>query len=102
MTSKTAERAFDVGRALDGGPWSAYQKWLVGLTALTIIFDGIDNQMLGIAIPTLMGDWSVGRCALAPGVAPSLAGMMVGVAGRVRAGDARGRPPPVPARSTPS
>ncbi len=44
----------DVGRVLDQGQWGGYQKWLVALVALTIVFDGIDNQLLGIVIPTVM------------------------------------------------
>ena len=50
--------AYDVSRALDEGRWSPYQKLLVGLTALTVIFDGIDNQLLGIAIPAFMHEWA--------------------------------------------
>ncbi len=49
----------DVGKLLDGGHWSSRQKFFVFLTALTIVFDGIDNQLLGIAIPAMMRDWAV-------------------------------------------
>jgi len=38
----------------------------VFLAALTIVFDGIDNQLLGIVIPTVMREWSVPRGAFAP------------------------------------
>lgn len=41
----------DVGRVIDEGAWSGYQQWIVLLVALTIIFDGIDNQLLGIGTP---------------------------------------------------
>ena len=41
----------DVGRVIGEGAWSGYQKWIVLLVALTIIFDGIDNQLLGIGTP---------------------------------------------------
>src|SRR6516165_1708519 len=58
--------AYDVGRALDEGHWSRYQKLLVGLTALTIIFDGVDNQLLGIAIPAFMREWGAARATFAP------------------------------------
>ena len=58
---------------------------------LTIVFDGIDNQLLGIVIPTLMGEWHVPRRAFAPVVSLGYLGMMVGglVAGLV--GDRIGR-----------
>ena len=51
----------DVGHLLDQGRWTAYQKWLVALVALTIVFDGIDNQLLGIVIPTVMREWGAAQ-----------------------------------------
>lgn len=81
----------DVGRLLDEGPWSGYQKWLILLTALTIAFDGIDNQLLGVAIPTIMREWSVPRAAFAPVVSIGYAGMMIGGAVAGLAGDRVGR-----------
>src|ERR671911_596733 len=87
-----AERvALDVGRTIDEGRSGGYQAWLVFLTALTIIFDGIDNQLLGIAIPGMMEEWSVPRGAFAPVVAVSSLGMMVGGAAAGLAGDRFGR-----------
>ena len=81
----------DVGRLLDDGRWSGYQRWLVALVAMTIVFDGIDNQLLGIVIPTVMKEWGVARSAFAPVVALGYLGMMIGglVAGLV--GDRLGR-----------
>jgi AAHS family 4-hydroxybenzoate transporter-like MFS transporter len=81
----------DVGRLMDEGRWGGYQKWLVFLTALTIIFDGIDNQLLGIVIPTVMNEWSVPRTAFASVVSLGYAGMMIGGAIAGLAGDRIGR-----------
>src|SRR5262245_52845688 len=81
----------DVGQLLDQGGWRAYQKWLVFLTALTVIFDGMDNQLLGIAIPTIMKEWSVPRSAFAPVVSLGYLGMMIGGAIAGLAGDRFGR-----------
>ena len=81
----------DVGRRLDEGDWGGYQKWLVCLTALTIVFDGIDNQLLGVAIPSIMQEWSVPRAAFSPVVSIGYAGMMVGGALAGLAGDRFGR-----------
>jgi MFS transporter, AAHS family, 4-hydroxybenzoate transporter len=53
----------DVGDLIDGGRWSGYQRWLVFLTALTIIFDGIDNQLMGVTMPTIMREWSASSAA---------------------------------------
>ena len=61
------EPPVDVGHLLDQGHWTGYQKWLVALVALTIVFDGIDNQLLGIVIPTVMREWGVPRSDFALG-----------------------------------
>ena len=68
----------DVGTLLDEAGWSAYQKLLVAATAMTIIFDGLDNQLLGAAIPAMMREWSLGRPAFASVLAAALFGMMIG------------------------
>jgi len=83
--------AVDVKPLLDEGRWGGYQKFVVFLIALTIIFDGADIQLLSLAIPTLMAEWSVARSAFAPILAMSLAGMALGgtLAGMV--GDRIGR-----------
>ncbi len=87
----TPETAIDVGRTIDAGRWSGYQQWLVALTALTIIFDGIDNQLLGVTIPSIMADWSVPRGAFAPVVALGFLGMLLGGAAAGVLGDRLGR-----------
>ena len=81
----------DVGQTIDEGNWTVYQRWLVFLAALTIIFDGIDNQLLGITIPAIMADWHVARSAFAPIVALGFVGMMAGGAIAGIAGDRFGR-----------
>ena len=81
----------DVGELIDDSRWGPYQKYLVGLTALAIIFDGIDNQLLGVAIPTIMAEWSAPRAAFAPVVALGYFGMMIGGAAAGLAGDRFGR-----------
>jgi AAHS family 4-hydroxybenzoate transporter-like MFS transporter len=81
----------DIGHLLDHAPLGAYQRWLIFLTALTVLFDGIDNQLLGIVIPTLMREWSVPRSAFAPLVSLGYLGMMIGGAAAGLAGDRFGR-----------
>ena len=81
----------DVGRLIDEGAWGGYQKMLVGLTALAIIFDGADIQLAGLAVPAMMADWSAPRAAFAPVLASGLAGMMIGGALGGVAGDRVGR-----------
>ncbi len=81
----------DVSSLIDRGHWTAYQKWLVALVALTIVFDGIDNQLLGVVIPTVMREWGVPRSDFAPVVSLGYAGMMMGGALAGLAGDRFGR-----------
>src|SRR5438445_4980753 len=83
--------AVDIGVLLDRGRWSAVQKWFVFLVALTIVFDGIDNQLLGIAIPTIMREWGVPRPAFAAVLAAGMVGMMAGGALAGVIGDRFGR-----------
>lgn len=72
------ERRTDVGALLDAGHWSGYQKRLVAATALTIVFDGLDNQLLSVAIPAMTAEWALPRAAFASVLAAALLGMMVG------------------------
>src|SRR5256885_14743612 len=71
-------KTFDVGAALDEGDWGGYQKLLVLATALTIILDGLDNQLLGAAIPSLMKEWNLGRAPFGNVLTMGLVGMMLG------------------------
>lgn len=85
------ETTVDVGALLDAGQWTGYQKWLVALVAMTIVFDGIDNQLLGIAIPTIMAEWDVPRSAFAAVVSWGYFGMMAGGLAAGLVGDLLGR-----------
>jgi AAHS family 4-hydroxybenzoate transporter-like MFS transporter len=71
--------------------WQRRHTWLITLTALAIVFDGIDNQLLGIVIPNVMREWSLPRSAFAPVISIGLIGMMIGGATAGLAGDRFGR-----------
>ena len=81
----------DVSRVLDEGSWSAHQKLVVFFTALAIVFDGLDNQLLGIAVPAMVQEWNVPRGAFAPVLAAGMFGMMIGGAVAGVVGDRVGR-----------
>ena len=91
IATARGEARVDVGSILDRGNWTAYQQWLVFLTALTIVFDGFDNQLLGVALPTIMREWGVPRGAFAPVVSLGYLGMMIGGTIAGIAGDRFGR-----------
>ena len=71
-------KTVDVGVVLDEGRWSGYQKLLILGTALTIILDGIDNQLLANAIPSMMKEWVLPRGAFSTALALGPLGMMLG------------------------
>src|SRR3954470_7478762 len=83
--------AIDAGRLLDEGRRSGYQTLLIVATALTIILDGVDNQLLPNAIPALIKEWGQARPAFTSALAIGPFGMMLGglLAGLI--GDRYGR-----------
>jgi hypothetical protein len=68
------------GQLLDEGPYTAFQKVVVLLAALSIVMDGFDGQLIGFAIPLIIKEWNVTRAAFAPVVAAGLVGMGIGSA----------------------
>src|SRR5436309_5382511 len=84
-------KTIDVGYVIDEGRWTTYQKLLILGAALTIILDGVDNQLLGNAVPSLMKEWSLPRGAFSTVLALSPFGMMIGGAVGGILGDRIGR-----------
>ncbi len=78
---------------MDRSPWNTFQKLLTALSALAVIFDGFDIQILAFAIPSLIREWHLARADFGPVLALGLAGMTLGgpLAGYL--GDRRGRRP---------
>jgi AAHS family 4-hydroxybenzoate transporter-like MFS transporter len=89
MASTVAQRS--VGQIVDQSAWSPYQKLIVALAALAFAVDGLANQVLGLAIPSLVRDWSQPRGAFASVAALGLVGVTIGAAVGGIAGDRLGR-----------
>src|SRR3982751_5981550 len=84
-------KTVDVAAVLDEGRWTGYQKLLIAGTALTIILDGIDNQLLPNAVPAMATEWGVAPRAFANALAAGPFGMMLGGIFGGIAGDKLGR-----------
>ena len=84
-------KTVDVGAVLDDGHFGGYQKLLVFATAMTIILDGFDNQVMGGAIPVLMREWHKTRADFGYVLTAGMVGMMVGGAIGGYLGDKIGR-----------
>ncbi len=91
MPDPVAPPSIDLAPVLDEGRWSGYLKFTVLLSALAVVFDGADLQLLSLAIPSLMSEWSLPRADFAPLVAIGMVGMMIGGAAAGMAGDRFGR-----------
>lgn len=83
----------DLRTAIDGGAWSTFQKAILAVTALAVIMDGFDNQLIGFAVPAIMADWGLPKDRFGPVLAISLLCMTIGTALGGLAGDRFGRRP---------
>jgi AAHS family 4-hydroxybenzoate transporter-like MFS transporter len=75
---RTATKVVDVAAVIDNGRFGAYPKLVVGATALMVVLDGADNQLLPNAIPWMMREWALPRAAFANASAAAPVGMILG------------------------
>ncbi|WP_245653839.1 MFS transporter [Novosphingobium rosa] len=73
------------------GAAGAYRLGVVLLVALTVVLDGLDNQMLGLAAPALLHEWGLARGVLGGIFALGFVGMALGTLAAGQIGDTRGR-----------
>lgn len=90
--SRTADAAsVNINELIDRGDWRGYQKLILGLMALAYLVDGVANQSLGLAIPSLMQEWGLPREAFASIAALGLVGLTIGAVAGGMFGDRFGR-----------
>jgi hypothetical protein len=82
MTTQVLDAAqrpvIDIGSLAEEGVWSRPRKQVLLLCALAIALDGLDNQILGFAIPSMIKEWSGTRGDFAPALALGFVGMTIG------------------------
>lgn len=83
----------DLTELLDSGGWTSLRLRVLSLGALTVVLDGLDNQMLGLIVPALIQEWGVSRATFVPVIAASLIAMSIGSALAGKLGDRVGRKP---------
>ncbi|MPY90941.1 MAG: MFS transporter [Luteitalea sp.] len=71
-------KTVDAGAVLDEGRWTGYQKLLIFGTALTVILDGVDTQLLPNAVPFIAPEWGLPNSAFTNALATGPFGMMIG------------------------
>lgn len=72
------EDRFDISGPLDSGKWTGFRKSVVVMMALAIAFDGMDNQLLGLAVPAIAAEFGVKKPDFAHVFAAGTIGMAVG------------------------
>lgn len=83
----------DIDRLIDEGGWTGYQKRVLALCTAAVLLDGLDNQILGFAMPALMKAWHLPRESFVPVVVVGLLIMSVGSGIGGWLGDRVGRRP---------
>jgi AAHS family 4-hydroxybenzoate transporter-like MFS transporter len=74
-----AER-ISVSEVIDAQPWSSFQIRTLLLIAATVLFDGIDTNILSPSVPVLAREWAVSPKAFASIFAIGTVAMLVGSA----------------------
>lgn len=91
MVSPITDDVRDDGGVLDALPMSSFQIWAVLMIAATVILDGLDNQMLGLAAPSLIKEWGLNKQSLGFVFALGFVGMAIGTLVSGWLGDRNGR-----------
>jgi AAHS family 4-hydroxybenzoate transporter-like MFS transporter len=81
----------DVAAVIDAAPFAALSLWVVSLSFLLMIVDGLDIQSMALTAPAVAAAWGLQRSQLGPVLAASLLGMGIGAVALGWLADRRGR-----------
>lgn len=82
-----------VDRLIDKGRWSGYQMRVLAICTAAVLLDGLDNQILGFAMPAQIAEWHLPRESFVPVVVVGLLIMSIGSGLGGWLGDRAGRRP---------
>lgn len=88
---RTAGAPLNAALLIEQGRWHSYQKFVLLIVALALVFDGMDNQLLSFAVPALIAEWGVERSDFSPIFALGFVGMSLGTMVGGAVGDRIGR-----------
>lgn len=87
----TKANAQGLDEALNEAKWSKYHTYILFLVAFAFFGEGLDVQVLGLALPDLAKDWHMTPKAFAPAASIGLLGFAIGASIAGRIGDKIGR-----------
>ncbi|MFJ2983218.1 MULTISPECIES: MFS transporter [unclassified Pseudomonas] len=68
----------DVKEWIDSQPITHYQRLILVLCFLIVLFDGFDVAVMGFIAPSLMQDWGLSRTAFGPVMSAGMVGLAIG------------------------
>lgn len=78
LAGSATEPEYDVAAILDSRRWSLRHSWIFLICGLALLFDGLDSQLLGLALPAISQEFGVTPAAFAPVFASGIVGMAIG------------------------
>ena len=71
-------RAVDVQTFINKHPFSPFQWFIFAMCFVIVLLDGFDTAAIGFIAPSLLGEWSISKPALAPVLSAALFGLACG------------------------
>ncbi|MDT8399291.1 MAG: MFS transporter [Pseudomonadales bacterium] len=87
----TGMQNIDVGELIDARPLGSMQWRILALCSLVVFLDGYDIQVMALAVPSLVQEWSLPAASFSLALAAALIGLGLGAAFLAPLGDRYGR-----------